>query len=73
MRFHVRARDGASYLKLGRETREAADLAAIVLTERGYLDVEVVDLEKSRAAPLQRLARTRERCDFTTNYLAAPK
>lgn len=51
MRYYVRARDGALNLHLARETREAAEMAAIVLKEKGYTDVEVVEFEpKGRAA-----------------------
>lgn len=50
MRYYVRARDGASYLKLGRETREAAELAALVLREKGYTEVEIVELKEPKQA-----------------------
>jgi hypothetical protein len=42
MVYLVRARDGASSLCLRRDTRESAEMTAVVLREKGYADVEIV-------------------------------
>jgi hypothetical protein len=48
MSYYVQARDGESSLRLVRDTRQAAELAAIVLKEKGYSCVEIIELRQTQ-------------------------
>lgn len=56
MRYCVRARNGASTLQLARETQDSAELAAIVLKEKGYTDVAIEKIERDLVVTGPRLA-----------------
>lgn len=46
MVYFVRARDGASQLGLRRDSRESAEVTAVVLREKGYSDVRIESRQK---------------------------
>ena len=50
MTFVIHARDGAGWIILRRETREAATSKAAELKQMGYLEVEIVEESRSRVA-----------------------
>ena len=50
MVYLIRARDGASSLCLRRDTRESAEITAVILREKGYADVEIVMRQEPQKA-----------------------
>jgi hypothetical protein len=50
MVYLIRARDGASSLCLRRDTRESAEMTAVILREKGYADVEIVTRQEPQRA-----------------------
>ena len=50
MVYLIRARDGASSICLRRDSRETAEMTAVLLREKGYADVEITTRQEPQKA-----------------------